>query len=66
MAKDWIIDVLEDVRDFAAANGMPVLAEELEESISVAAAEIGQAPASQAGRYSAQIGGHAGPAFARR
>lgn len=66
MAKDWIIDVLEDVRDFAAANGMPILACELEESIAVATAEIGQAPASQVRQYGAQTGGHAGPAFARR
>lgn len=66
MSKQWIIDVLEDMRDFADANGMPTLAQELDKSIPVAVAEIGQAPTSQAGRYGAQIGGHAGPAFARR
>lgn len=66
MSKEWIIDVLGDVRSFAAANGMPTLAQELEEAIAVAATEIAQVPTGQAGRYGAKTGGHAGSAFASR
>ncbi len=42
MSKEWIIDVLGDLRGFAIANAMPTLAEQLDEAITVAAVEIGQ------------------------
>lgn len=63
MSKEWIIDVLGDVRGFATANGMPTLARELEEAIAVAAIEIAQLGPGQAGRNGAEAGRHAGSAF---
>ncbi|CTQ33375.1 hypothetical protein [Jannaschia rubra] len=42
MSKEWIIDVLGDLRGFAQANAMPTLAAQLDESIMVAATEIAQ------------------------
>lgn len=42
MAQDWMIDVLADLRDFSRQNGFPVLAEQLEDTILVAAAEFSQ------------------------
>ena len=39
MANDWIIDVLGDLRAFAAENGLPTLASQLEEALTVAAVE---------------------------
>jgi hypothetical protein len=40
MQNDWIIDVLADVKTFARANGLPMLAAQLEETAFVAAAEL--------------------------
>jgi hypothetical protein len=40
MSRDWMIDVLADLRSFAGANTMPGLAECLDDAILVAAAEI--------------------------
>lgn len=40
MAHDWIIDVLTDLKAFANANGLPALAERLEETNIVAQIEI--------------------------
>ncbi len=37
---EWILDVLSDLRSFAAANGMGMLAEQLDDTKLVAAAEI--------------------------
>lgn len=42
MSKNWIIEVLGDLRGFAATNDMPILASQLEEAIVVAATELGQ------------------------
>ena len=42
MAKDWIIDVLCDLRDFATGNDMPRLAEQMEEALVVASVEMAQ------------------------
>jgi hypothetical protein len=42
MSKDWIIEVLGDLKGFAATNDLPTLAAQLEEAIVVAAAEVGQ------------------------
>ena len=37
---EWILDVLSDLRTFAAANGLNVLAEQLDDTRLIAAAEI--------------------------
>ncbi|WP_299650397.1 hypothetical protein [uncultured Jannaschia sp.] len=49
MSKEWIIDVLGDLRSFAQTNAMPCLADQLDEAIMVAAIEIAQTPAMYAG-----------------
>lgn len=41
MGHDWIIDVLTDLRTFAAANDLDVLAAKLDDTQLVAEAEIG-------------------------
>ncbi len=40
MRSDWILDVLTDLKTFAAANDLPVLAEQLDDTAIVALAEI--------------------------
>lgn len=40
MAYDWIFDVLEDLKSFAEANGLPALAAKADEALLVAAQEI--------------------------
>jgi hypothetical protein len=40
MSKDWMIDVLADLRSFAEANKLPVLAEQLDDAIMIAAWEL--------------------------
>jgi len=40
MKNDWILDVLADLKTFAHANGLSALAEQLEDTALVAAAEI--------------------------
>lgn len=40
MQHDWILDVLADLRSFAMTNGLPALAEQLEDSRMVAMAEV--------------------------
>lgn len=37
---DWILDVLADLKAFAAANGLAALAEQLDDTTLVAAAEL--------------------------
>lgn len=39
-AHDWILDVLTDLKQFARANGMPALAEQLDDTRLLASAEI--------------------------
>lgn len=57
MSKDWIIEVLGDLRGFAVTNGMPSLAEQLEEAVMVAATELAQTtPRPEAERYGAKAG----------
>lgn len=57
MSKDWIIEVLGDLRGFAVTNGLPILAEQLEEALVVAATEITQTTARpEAEQYGAQAG----------
>lgn len=38
----WILDVLTDLRTFAQANGLPALAEQLDDASLVAVTEIAQ------------------------
>jgi len=40
MANEWILDVLADLRTFAAQNGLPALAHGIDDLSIVAAAEI--------------------------
>ena len=40
MRSDWIIDVLADLRSFAQANDLPLLAEQLDDTALLAAAEF--------------------------
>lgn len=50
MTNSWILDVLADLKDFATANGMPHLAEQLEATSRVARREAeGPRPAEQRG-----------------
>ncbi|WP_371037379.1 MULTISPECIES: hypothetical protein [unclassified Rhodosalinus] len=46
MKHDWILDVLADLKNFSRANGLPALAERLDDTRLLAMAEI----ASQSGR----------------
>ncbi|MEM7641888.1 MAG: hypothetical protein AAF366_05115 [Pseudomonadota bacterium] len=62
MSKDWIIEVLGDLRGFAVTNGMPSLAEQLEEAVVVAVTELAQTtPRPEAERYDAKVGQLTGP-----
>lgn len=53
MKHDWILDVLRDLTAYAQANGMPALAEHMEDAQLLAAAEMerasgaGEGPADQ-------------------
>ncbi len=40
MSQEWMIDVLTDLKNFARQNGLMALAEQLDDSILVAAAEL--------------------------
>ncbi len=40
MGYDWIFDVLEDLKSFAEANGLPALAAKADEAIKVATQEV--------------------------
>ena len=40
MGDDWILDVLSDLRRFAAGNDLPRLSEQLEETLCLAALEL--------------------------
>lgn len=40
METDWILDVLADLRTFARQNGLPALAEQIDETCLLAAVEI--------------------------
>lgn len=42
MAQDWIVDVLADLRSFALQNNLKTLAEQLDDTLLVAATEIAQ------------------------
>lgn len=40
MQHDWILDVLADLQQFASANGLNTLAEQLEDTTLIAAADL--------------------------
>lgn len=40
MRSDWVLDVLADLRSFAQANDLPLLAEHLDDTAHVATAEF--------------------------
>ena len=40
MSHDWMIDVLQDLRNFAAKNELTELAEQLDDTIHIAVAEL--------------------------
>jgi hypothetical protein len=40
MAHDWVFDVLDDLKTYARANGLPALAAKAEEARHIAAIEI--------------------------
>lgn len=40
MSQEWMIEVLRDLRSFAAENGMHGLAEQLDDTIHVATSEV--------------------------
>lgn len=42
MSQDWMIDVLKDLKAFATQNGLVALAEQLDDSLMIAAAEVKQ------------------------
>jgi hypothetical protein len=42
MSQEWIVDVLADLQSFARQNGMSSLAEQLDDTMMVAAAELAQ------------------------
>ena len=42
MSQEWIVDVLSDLKSFARQNGMDSLAEQLDDTMMVAAAELAQ------------------------
>lgn len=67
MEHDWILDVLADLRNYASRNDLPALAEQLQETVLLAAVEISSAEG--AGRdgvkaHARRHGGHARPVAA--
>jgi hypothetical protein len=40
MSNDWMIDVLKDLRGFAACNGLIALAEQIDDAIHVAVTDV--------------------------
>lgn len=56
MANDWIIDVLADLKSFAAENGLPTLASQLDETALIAAAELSSNESAAAEVVSWEVG----------
>ena len=44
MGYDWIFEVLEDLKSFAKANGLPALAAKADEALQIAAIEVATLP----------------------
>ena len=57
MAGDWIVDVLDDLKVFAAGNGLPRLAERLDDARAIAVAEIGSRAEGAGGDAPCESGG---------
>lgn len=51
MQYDWILDVLSDLKTFALRNGLPALAEQLDDTSLLAAAEISQLAGDMKGEF---------------
>ena len=49
MSQDWMIDVLSDLKKFAQQNGLVALAEQLDDTILLATAELKQNEPEDAG-----------------
>lgn len=65
MQSDWILDVLTDLKTFATINGLPALAEQLDDTAIVALAEISalqERPGRQTHGNDSQVGPHTGEA----
>ncbi len=60
MQYEWILDVLTDLKAFAQANGLSSLAEQLDDTSLVAAAEIAQVVGGMAGGFAADAGSACG------
>ena len=63
MKSDWILDVLADLKTFAHTNGMPALAEQLDDTAIVALAEIAAMKEAEHGQHrdgDAAVGIHIG------
>lgn len=56
MQYEWILDVLTDLKAFATGNGLTALAEQLDDTSLVAAAEIAQAADNTAGGMALDAG----------
>lgn len=56
MQYEWILDVLTDLKAFAKGNGLAALAEQLDDTSLVAAAEIAQAAEVTAGGMALDAG----------
>lgn len=56
MQYEWILDVLTDLKAFAQANGLSSLAEQLDDTSLLAAAEIAQIAGGMAGGFAANAG----------
>ncbi len=57
MSKDWIIDVLGDMRAFAADNGLSGLAHHLDEAMVAATVEIAQTDDARSEGYDTSFSG---------
>ena len=64
MAHEWIIDVLQDLRDFAGQNGLVVTERQIEKSLAVVTEEVasiaglaqGAAQVGHVGEFSGEVG----------
>lgn len=60
MGRDWIIDVLADLRSFARDNDLPLLRAQLEEAALVAQVEIASHTMSETRQYRSEVDGISG------
>ncbi len=69
MQNDWMLDVLADLKRFAQLNGMPMLADKLSETATVAALEMTSVEEAARGRHGGELtagAGLGGPGNIRR